>query len=47
MIRLIIYCCLLGAGAWMGAEYQKTMDIRACLNAGGGIDPRGFCEGAK
>ncbi len=45
MIRLIFLGLVLAAGFWLGGEWQKSMAIRACLDAGGGIDPRGFCVG--
>lgn len=47
MIRLLTWAILLGAGFWLGGEYQKYAAIRQCLDAGGGVDPRGFCEGAR
>jgi len=45
VIRLMIWGLLFGAGAWVGMEVQKALSIRACLDAGGGVDPRGFCVG--
>lgn len=43
MIRLVIYAVLLCLGAWAGAEFTRVQSMDACLNAGGSVDPRGFC----
>ncbi|MEM1130174.1 MAG: hypothetical protein AAGH83_06595 [Pseudomonadota bacterium] len=44
MIRLVIWAVLFAAGAWAGTEYTRMTAINACLDAGGTVDPRGFCH---
>lgn len=44
MIRLIIWAALFGAGIWAGTEFSRMTAINACLEAGGTVDPRGFCR---
>ncbi len=46
MIRLMIYAALFGAGVYAGAEYTRFQMVDGCLDAGGRVDSRGFCEGA-
>ncbi len=43
MIRLIIYAAIFAAGLWAGAQYEQVTARERCLNAGGSVDPRGFC----
>jgi hypothetical protein len=47
MFRLLIYGTLFGAGLWAGTEVQRFQMVNACLDAGGSIDARGFCDGAS
>ncbi|WP_193139620.1 hypothetical protein [Meridianimarinicoccus sp. MJW13] len=47
MIRLIIYVVMFGAGLYAGSEYERVTAMERCLNAGGSVDPRGFCMGAQ
>jgi hypothetical protein len=43
MIRLVIWAVMFGAGLWSGTEIARISGIDACLDAGGSVDPRGFC----
>lgn len=45
MIRLILYIIIFSLGAVAGTKYQEVTSRDACLNAGGSVDPRGFCKG--
>lgn len=47
MIRLVIYLVLFCTGLWAGAKYERSSYIDTCLDAGGSVDPRGFCQGAS
>ncbi len=43
----IIAILMLGAGVWLGVKAERFMYMDSCLDAGGRIDPRGFCDGAS
>lgn len=47
MIRLILYIIIFCAGLYAGTEYEKVTAMERCLNAGGSVDPRGFCKGGE
>lgn len=47
MVRIIIWGTLFVIGAWAGAEYERTVQIDRCLDAGGAIDGRGLCLGLR
>ena len=42
----IIAILLLGTGIWLGVKAERFMYMASCLDAGGRIDQRGFCDGA-
>jgi hypothetical protein len=47
MIRLFLVVALFGAGWFSGTEGQKRAVADRCAEAGGVVDPRGFCAGAR
>ncbi len=40
----IIAILMLGAGIWLGFKAERFLYMDRCLDAGGQIDPRGFCK---
>ncbi len=45
MIRLLAYAVIFCAGMWVGAKYEEVSAMDSCLDAGGKVNPAGFCEG--
>ena len=41
------FALLFGAGIYTGAKLTRLQITDTCLDAGGSVDPRGFCTGAS
>ncbi|MBB4023509.1 hypothetical protein GGR17_003338 [Confluentimicrobium naphthalenivorans] len=46
MLRLFMICGL-AAGVWLGMKAERFLQQDRCLGAGGVVDTRGFCSGAR
>jgi len=46
MLRLFAILFLFG-GVWLGMTLERTILSDRCLDAGGEVDARGLCIGAK
>jgi hypothetical protein len=44
LLRRSITLTLCGAAFWAGVKIASSGQVDACLDAGGRVDPRGFCE---
>lgn len=43
MLRTLIWGAIFAGGLWAGTELAGVMAEERCVNAGGAVDPRGFC----
>jgi hypothetical protein len=44
LVRRSITLALCGVAFWAGVNFSRMQQANACLDAGGSIDPRGFCS---
>jgi len=48
LVRRFVTLALCGAAFWAGVQFSRLQASDACLDAGGTVDPRGFCsKGAR